>query len=160
MLLAVDPGANSGWAVFDSCRRLTACGLYDGDRYKILPEVEPGSRVLIECPRLRPSRFEKNPNSILLVARSAGEWGGRLHHCQVEYLLPNDWKGSASKDIDHRRTFGRLAPEELRALVTGCSGLSPRSAPIDRAVRVGLSEADKRANVLDAIGIGLFGVGR
>ncbi len=159
MLLAIDPGANTGWAVFDSCRRLSACGLFDGEKYTSLPAADAGSRVLVECPKLRP-RGEKNPNSILLVARSAGEFGGRYSRCTVEYLTPNDWKGSTSKGIDHRRTFSKLAPEELRALVSGCLGLSPRSAPINEAIAAGLSESDKRANILDAIGIGLFGVGR
>jgi hypothetical protein len=149
MLLAIDPGADTGWAVYDSCRRLTACGLYDGDRNITLPSVEPGARVLIECPRLRP-RGEKNPNSILLVARKAGEWAGRFHHHAVEYLLPNDWKGTTDKKIDHPRTWARLDDKE-RAIVDayfrsahGRQGLAP----------------SRRHNVLDALGIGLFGVGR
>lgn len=29
MLLAIDPGADSGWAYFDSARRLKECGLGD-----------------------------------------------------------------------------------------------------------------------------------
>lgn len=160
-LLAIDPGANTGWAVFDSCRRLTACGLYDGEKHVSLPNIEPGDRVLVEYPRLRP-RGERNPNSILLVARKAGEWGGVFMQRggAVEYLLPNDWKGSTSKDIDHRRTFSKLSPEEIRALVVGCTGVAPRLAPVNEAIASGLSESDRRANILDAIGIGLFGVGR
>ncbi len=150
MLLAIDPGADTGWAVFDSCRRLTACGLYDGDKNLTLPtNIEIGTKVLIECPKLRPYG-EKNPNSILLCARRAGEWGGRYNFCTVEYLLPNDWKGSTSKGIDHERTWSRLDVKELGIVdayfkqAHGRNGLAP----------------NRRHNVLDAIGIGLHGVGR
>ncbi len=154
MLLAIDPGANTGWALFDSARRLHSCGLGT-------PEVTGNlDEILIECPVLRP-RGEKNPNDILKVARNAGEWAGRFwSQGLVLYLSPNQWKGSTSKKIDHQRTYSRLSPEEIKVLTIGCSDLSPRSAALVDAVRVGLSEADKRANVLDAIGIGLFGVGR
>ncbi len=158
MLLAIDPGANTGWATFDSCRRLTACGLVSGPASPLPPMAV--ARVVIECAELR-GRGEKNPNSILLMARVAGEWWGRYHsHCP-EYILPADWKGTTPKDIDHRRTFARLAPfEELAALVRGCAGVSPKSAPIDAAIHEGLTKSDKRANILDAIGIGLWAVGR
>lgn len=147
MLLALDPGADTGWALFDSARRLAACGLG-------APDPQPhGSldEVLIECPRLRP-RGEKNPNAILLVARNAGEWGGRLGEvcAKVIYLTPNDWKGSTKKDISNARTWSKLDSKEQgivdRALKAhpGRDGMAP----------------SKRHNVLDAIGIGLHGVGR
>ena len=146
MLLAIDPGADTGWALFDSARRLTACGLG-------VP-VAAGlslARVLIECPKLRP-RGEKNPNAILLVARSAGEWGGRFSDAgsAVTYVTPNDWKGSTPKEIDHARTWSRLDEHEKRVVDSAFSQAKGRN---------GLA-ASKRHNVLDAIGIGLFGVGR
>lgn len=161
MLLAIDPGADTGWAVFDTCRRLTACGLIQTPARLAghVPPYHDYDRVLIECAELR-GRSEKNPNSILLMARVAGEWAGHHRTHRPEYIPPTDWKGATPKDIDHRRTFAKLSPEELRALVAGCTGISPRSAAIDVAIRVGLSSADKRQNVLDAIGIGLWGVGR
>ncbi len=156
MLLAIDPGENTGWALFDSARRLFACGLGTPD------PVPMGSLddVVIECEQLR-GRSEKNPNSILLMARNAGEWFGRYADiAPVRYIRVVDWKGSTPKDIDHRRTFAKLSPSELKQLLIGCKDLSPRSAAIDAAIRVGLTKADKRGNVLDAIGIGLWGVGR
>lgn len=151
-LLAIDPGADTGWALFDSARRLQGCGLGTPAPTGTLLEV------IIECEQLR-GRGEKNPNSILLMARNAGEWFGRFDGL-ARYIRVADWKGSTPKDINHRRTFACLDPSEIKALVIGCSGLSPRSAPIDQAIRKGLTKADKRGNVLDAIGIGLFGVGR
>ena len=149
MLLAIDPGAESGWAIFDSCRRLASCGLYDGDRHVTRPVVDPGSRALIESPRLRP-RGEKNPNAILTLARNAGEWGGRYEHCEVEYLAPNDWKGSLRKETSHARVWAKLDEKE-RGVVDAYF----RGAP----GRNGLAPS-LRHNVLDAIGLGLHGVGR
>ncbi len=147
MLLAIDPGADTGWALFDSARRLTACGLGS--------PVLPGrliEDVLIECPKLRP-RGEKNPNAILLVARNAGEWAGRLEGQtagRIRYVTPNDWKGSTSKDISHARLWAKLDPKE-QAIVDKAFAEAPG--------RNGLAPS-KRHNVLDAIGIGLYGVGR
>ncbi len=144
MLLAIDPGADTGWAFFDSCRRLTSCGLGD----PVLEAPAP-SRVLIECPKLRP-RGEKNPNAILLVARGAGEYAGAYRSADVSYLTPNDWKGSTPKDISNARTWAKLDPKEQETVdrffrgAPGRNGLAP----------------SRRHNVLDAIGIGLFGVGR
>lgn len=148
MLLAIDPGADTGWAFFDSCRRLKACGLAAqvvclGD-----PPLHP-ERVLIECPKLRP-RGEKNPNAILQVARNAGEWAGHFGTTKVEYLTPNDWKGTTSKDISNARTWAKLDTHEQ-----GIVDAFFRAAP----GRNGLAPS-KRHNVLDAIGIGLFGVSR
>ncbi len=147
MLLAIDPGADTGWALFDSCRRLHACGLGDPD-----PVPMGGlDRVLIECPKLRP-RGEKNPNAILLVARNAGEWGGKYAECteKVEYLTPNEWKGSTPKDISNARTWAKLDDKE-KAIVDAAFKAHPG--------RDGMAPS-KRHNVLDALGIGLHGVGR
>ncbi len=141
MLLAIDPGADTGWALFDSARRLKACGLGTPD------PVPMGSldAVLIECPRLRP-KGEKNPNAILLLARNAGEWGGRYEsYCEkVAYLTPNEWKGSTPKDIQHARDSSKLDAIEQLIVAKAGKGMAP----------------SKRHNMLDAIGIGLHGVGR
>ncbi len=145
MLLAIDPGADTGWALFDSARRLQACGLGTPE-----PQL-PGAleEVIIECPRLRP-RGEKNPNAILLVARNAGEWAGRYADSPVRYVTPNDWKGNTPKNVSHCRLWSKLDVKEQRVVDAafkahkGRAGMAP----------------SKRHNVLDAIGIGLFGVGR
>ncbi len=160
MLLAIDPGQDSGWALFNAERRLAICGLGLATlgTMRLLRAL---SEVIIECEQLH-GRSEKNPNSILLMARNAGEWFGRCsEYCEnVRYIRVADWKGSTPKDINHRRTLEKLDPSELKALVIGCKDLSPRSAAIDAAIRKGLTTSDKRQNVLDAIGIGLWGVGR
>jgi hypothetical protein len=143
MLLAIDPGNDTGWALFDSQRRLTGCGLGEP---KVT--VDP-DEVIIECPVLRPR--EKNPNSILKVARNAGEWAGRFDRAgKVRYLSPNDWKGSTPKDISNARTWAKLD-----SLEQGIVDEAFRAHP----GRAGMAPS-KRHNVLDAIGLGLHGVGR
>ncbi len=147
MLLAIDPGADTGWAIFDSCRRLQACGL--GDPVFDAAGFGVPERVLIECPKLRP-RGEKNPNAILLVARGAGEYAGAYRRSEVSYLTPNDWKGSTPKDISNARTWAKLDDKE-KAIVDAAFKAHPG--------RDGMAPS-KRHNVLDALGIGLHGVGR
>lgn len=152
MLLAIDPGTDTGWALFGNAGALLACGLE-------VPNPDllgSGMRVLVEVPKFRPG--DPNPQSLIVLALKAGEWGGR--YLQREYLTPNDWKGSTPKDVSHRRIFAKLDPTELGELVKGCKGVSPRLAPINEAIAGGLSKSDKRHNILDAIGIGLHGVGR
>ncbi len=147
MLLAIDPGTDTGWAYFNGAKQLAYCGLAQvGDEHPTAPPT-----VIIECPRLRP-HGEKNPNAILLVARNAGEWGGRYAAlgATIKYVTPNEWKGSVPKDISQARSWGILSEPE-RTIVDTCF----KSAK----GRNGMAPS-KRHNVLDAIGIGLWAVGR
>ncbi len=159
MLLAVDPGNDAGWAVFDSARRLTMCDLDTAGRGR-LPPRHDYTKILVEVPRYR-GRFEKNPQALMTLSFTAGLWAGRYESCgPVHPLIPNAWKGQTPKEVSHRRVLDRLSLEERRVLALGCTGLSPRLPPIEEAIGMKLSISDKRANILDAIGIGLFGVGR
>ena len=146
MILAIDPGQDTGWALFNSSERLEGCGLGEpktGDHLCI-------ERILVECPRLRP-RGEKNPNAILTLARNAGQWGGRLERLgPVEFILPNEWKGSAPKDVSHARIWAKLDDAE-KGIVDDAFRAHPG--------RNGMAPS-RRHNVLDALGIGLWGVGR
>lgn len=152
MLLAIDPGEDTGWALFGDDATLIACGLGDP------PETPAPSLVLVETPKARPR--DPNPQSLIVLARRAGFWLGVFRAADASSLTPNDWKGSTPKDVSHRRIFAALAPSEIQALVRGCVGVSPRLRPINESIADGLSKTDKRHNILDAIGIGLHGVGR
>lgn len=147
MLLAIDPGVDTGWATFNGERRLTGCGLSRAGANP--PPLEGLSRVTIECPALRP-RGEKNPNAILKVARSAGEWAGRCYPAEVVYVTPNQWKGTLPKSVSHARMWAKLDEKE-KSIVDKAF----KQAPGRNGLAPGL-----RHNVLDAIGIGLFSVGR
>ena len=143
MLLAVDPGADSGWALF--CHdMLISCGL--GSEVHPLPEKL--DVVVIEHPVIYPHGRTKNPNDVLKVAVSAGEWAGRLadRALEIRYVFPRDWKGTINGDIMNARTWARLDDGEKQV--------------VDDAVRAQKIPARKRHNVLDAIGLGLFAMGR
>lgn len=151
MLLAIDPGADSGWAIFID-GRLSNCGLWSTGTPKgeyTRPSILVFDEVLIESPRLRP-RGEKNPNAILLLARRAGEWGGRYASSPVKYITPNEWKKSTPDVISTQRTKNALDVDESRIVEWVFSRLPGKK---------GLAES-RRHNVYDAIGIGLWAVKR
>jgi hypothetical protein len=162
MLLAIDPGTDTGWALFsdssdrDDRYRLIACGLGDprlSDRHRIADIT----RVVIERPMIYPRGQTKNPNDVLSVAVNAGEWGGLYRQwATIEYVLPFQWKGSVPKAIHHERVLAKLSDAE-RAVVDQAMARGRSDASQAQAKRVARG---KRHNVLDAVGLGLFGVGR
>jgi hypothetical protein len=139
MLLAIDPGTVTGWALFNDARALVSCGIGEPP-----PVGIDHFRVLVEVPKARPS--DPRPQDIVTLAIKAGEWGGiyRARGVVCEYLTPNDWKGSTKKDTSHARILRVLSP--------------PEQGVVDRAGK-GIA-IGKVHNMMDAIGIGLHGVGR
>ena len=134
MILTIDPGADAGWAHFDpTTKRLLACGLNEGAF-----SSTPPRRVIIERPHT--GRSKASPKDIITLAIRAGEWGGKVQALFLvtpEYIEPARWKGSLEKKLCNRLVFERLSQEEKIIL-------GPK----------------KNHNVLDAVGIGLFSVGR
>jgi hypothetical protein len=140
MLLAIDPGTDTGWAVFDG-GSLVACGL--GTPPDGWPAYCDGfGRVLIEVPKFR--RGDPNPQALIVLALKAGEWAGHFCKSSPQYLTPNDWKGSTPKVTSHARILRALSASEHGVMERGTKGLA----------------IGKVHNVMDAIGIGLHGVGR
>jgi hypothetical protein len=131
-LLAIDPGTHTGWAVFFD-KRLLACGLGD-------PPVEGADRVVIEIPQVYPAH-PVPPNDLITLAFLAGRYAGRAT-CEVSTVFPHQWKGNLSKEVCAARVRFRLSPEEKKV--------------VDE-LRV---PAKQLHNVMDAIGIGLFALGR
>lgn len=142
-LLAIDPGADMGWALFESAT-LISCGLGqpDGTALRI-------ARVAIERPMIYPGPRQKaRPRDVITLALRAGEAAGlyaRVYGVTPEYFEPDEWKGgSISKEAHHPRIWKRLNGTERRLVSTNCGRLPEK----------------KQHNVLDAIGIGLFALGR
>lgn len=140
MLVAIDPGANQGWALFDLDGRLVRCGL------GAPPAATYG---VVERPVIYPRGQQRaRPRDIITLALRAGETAGALRAagaCVVEYVEPRVWKrGAIKKAVSHRRIRAKLTAAELRVVAAGSKGLS----------------ASKKLDVLDAVGIGLFTVGR
>jgi hypothetical protein len=142
MLLAIDPGQATGWALLNFEGRLLHCGL------NTPPDALPAaSRVVVERPRIYPGGRTKNPNDVLSVALNAGEWAGRYQArgFATEYVEPSKWKGgSVPKEISHPRIFAKLLPSEQLVLSDAGKGIAP----------------SKRHNIIDAVGIGLWAAGR
>ena len=140
MLLAIDPGVSTGWALFNGTV-LTACGL-GHPRHRALDVTQ----VIIEHPRIYPGGRTRDPNAIVKLAVNAGEWGGRYAHVgPVRYVEPRVWmRGNPPKGINHNRIRAELRADERDVLA---------------AVLRALPES-KHEHVLDAAGIGLFHLGR
>lgn len=137
MLLAVDSGANLGWALFNFGGKLVGCGL------RHLPsEIPRLGKIVIERPHT--GRTRARARDIITLAIRAGEVGGVLRYLtgvEPEYIEPNKWKGQLPKKRCNDIVEAKLFPQEKRLL----NDIKPKSA---------------QHNVLDAIGIGLFSVGR
>lgn len=131
-LLAIDPGAHTGWALFDD-GQLRACGLGN-------PPVHHADCVIIEIPQVYPAH-PVPPNDLITLAFLAGRYAG-CATCEVSTVFPHQWKGNLPKNICAARVRSLLLPEERR-VVDACD------AP-----------AKQLHNVMDAIGIGLFALGR
>lgn len=138
MYLAIDPGADSGWAVFDRAGRLVRCGLGE-------PEYPATGvdRVLIEKPQAYPHGKKRiDPNDLITLAIRVGEQKSTAERtgARVDLVLPHAWKGSMSKEQCHAQMMPHLLPEER--IVVG------RALPP-------LPEG-KRHNVLDAVALGVW----
>ena len=131
VLLAIDPGTHTGWALFDE--KLLGCGLGD-------PPTELALRVVIEIPQIYPGH-PVPPNDLITLAFLAGRYAGRAT-CEVSTVFPHQWKGNLSKENCAARVRFRLSPEEKEV------------------VDVLDIPAKQLHNVMDAIGIGLFALGR
>lgn len=150
MILAIDSGANLGWAIFEDGKLLgcglcrTTEGLHGLAKEMIFP---PGGkthirRLIIERPHAGKTRARAR--DILTLAIRAGECGGVLRYTlgvEPEYIEPQTWKGQMPKTVCNRAVERKLSPEELRVL----ENIRPKSA---------------KHNVLDAVGIGLHALGR
>jgi hypothetical protein len=91
-------------------------------------------RVLSESMAFRQGRNKGNPQDLMDVNLIAG-------HVGTDWVLPHEWKGMTPKEIHQPKILACLTPEE-RAIV---DAIKPPSL---------------RHNAIDAIGIGLWDVGR
>jgi hypothetical protein len=126
-LLAVDPGASTGWAWF-SGEELISCGrIIDCDYGMLTTYNQRGDRCIIECPRTYP-RGKADPNDLIALARKVGRLEALLPGAEVVY--PHTWKGSLSKEQCHGRWLPRLSPAETGCLQAGLLNV-PRGAQHD-----------------------------
>jgi len=141
VLLAIDPGESSGWAIFFK-GMLIACGL-NGEPSPLPPKLD---LLVIEEPRIYPGGRTRRPADIMKVQASAHHWRGKLEaRCaEVRMIAPRTWKGTIDGDIVCARTLAKLDPGERQVFDDAMHGVAKR----------------KQHNVLDAIGLGLWVSGR
>jgi hypothetical protein len=143
-LIAIDPGKVSGWALF-YYTQLHAAGVLDEEEILDHPPVPEWDPVLavIEVPRIYPmGKGKGDPNDLLTLALSVGDLRGfyQRRGMRVRLVTPRQWKGTAPKDIHNRRILDNLNEHETEVL--------PSLAK------------SKAHNMIDAIGLGLWVLGR
>ena len=131
-MISIDPGVNGcGWAEWSSY-----------ELYKVGFGVPPNwnDTLIIELPQVyMGSKSKGSPNDLIKVAFAAGQTVmGRVY----ETVSPRQWKGTIKKEAMLKRILSRLDDRELSLL----KGL-------------GLPKTVEH-NVIDAVGIGLWKLGR
>lgn len=151
-LVAFDPGARSfAWARFDG-GALSACGLMERDplaskwTIRWLESVaEEVGEFVIEVPQVyRERAWKGDPNDLIDVAVTVGRIAGVAAKFERPQTLvrPHAWKGNAPKAIVGARILAKLLTHEAKIL---------HDLKLPRA---------KAHNAVDAIGIGLWRLGR
>ena len=139
-LIAVDPGVHmSGVAMFDN-GKLTRAAWWQSEMVAF--DSAHSSELYIEVPRIYPGNHSKvDLNDLLDLSLAAGWMIGRSDHLKHTRIYPADWKRQVPKLQMVERIKGFLTPDELKRV----------EVP---------SAKSKQHNVWDAVGIGLFAVGR
>lgn len=151
-MLAIDPGTKAiGWAKFDA-HGLVECGVAATtcrETYLALSSLTkqiPGDAdVWVECMSARDSDTVRRSQDILNV-----QWMGAAIAAALSYpglphpVTPLEWKGSVPKEIHHQRVEKRLTLIEKEIMDRCLEGVPSKL----------------RHNAIDAIGIGLWRLGR
>lgn len=140
MLYAIDPGVHkSGVALFNDGLLMYA-GWHEHAGSELLALTNDIVRV--EMPRIYPGSGQRKGdlNDLLDLAAVVGYWEDRLRGSQdVKRVFPATWKGQVPKKIMNARVMAKLSEREAHTIR-----------------HVGA----KDHNIIDAIGIGLWALGR
>lgn len=144
-LTSIDPGQNTGLARF-KLRNLSSCNLVDPDwRYARDPGLGE-EYVVLEIPRIYTNSGKANtkrPNDIVDLGVDAGMQVGAVPKGYLIRRYPADWKAQVDPDLLIERVKEHLTPAELVLALAICERFGVRAH-----------------NVWDAIGLGLFTLGR
>lgn len=150
-LLAIDPGVkNLGWAAFDRCC-LRACGLsratapaqHAENVHEGWPCMRAPMEVVLEQMTTRGGTAIR-AEDLLRVSEVGAFVAGSMRPAVFRLVPVMAWKGSIPKDIHHRRVLAVLRGVEQVRLNRDLEKI-PKSL---------------QHNVIDAVGLGLYGVGR
>lgn len=155
--ISIDPGLSTGWAVWED-NKLVECGL--GDPRELRAVLLAGiDRVFIEKPQIyRAAKSKGDPNDLITLAIRVGEYKQffQQRHAMVTLVLPMEWKAQVPKRICANRVLRFLFNSERKIVY---------DVPAAKSLELALGSdtmwaRDKRNDMLDAIGIGLFGLSR
>jgi hypothetical protein len=140
-LLAIDPGACSGWALFRA-GQLTEAGVASPDHAGSSFGGRRFDVVVIEIPNAHEKRnaAPSTVQDLFTLCVRAGRLIERARPAKVRYVLPSAWKGQIDKEVCAKRVLRTLSEAELACIP---------------AIPLG-----KIHNCYDAIGIGLYALGR
>lgn len=150
-LVSIDPGTRfTGYAWFEG-KRLVDCGVIKAKglhpmlvkcREYFAECEEPMPLVAIEKPQVYTQRKMKgDANDLITISLVAGYCASFFE--KSRFVLPRDWKGTVDKDVMCRRVKNRWMNDHERFI------LEEKHIPKGQV-----------NNTLDAIGVGLFVLGR
>ena len=142
MYVAIDPGLDTGVALFDAEHALTGAHLDDPRNLDgFFQGVHKPRYVVIEKPRVyQRIKSKGDPNDLITLAVRVGEYKQYFLSlgAKVNLVWPSEWKGQQDKTLNNQRVIDALAPLERNRL-KGALKYVPTS---------------KQNNVIDAIGLG------
>lgn len=157
-MICIDPGLRGcGVAVFNrgDAQLIRACYVPNDERVGRGPKVWVAmakkvkfvllsltgltARFYLEVPQVYGGPRDEDPNDLIDLAGVVGAIAAMFPDSIHSFYLPRQWKGTVPKKMMTQRISEQLAPEELKVIQTAGA---------------------KDHNTLDAIGIGLFTLGR
>lgn len=159
-LLAIDPGkyrCDCAWFYNAGLTRV-----WDQPVFERCAHRYPADQVICEAPQL-----DGRPPTELIPVALAGAYLAGQCKGPARFVTPREWKGSMPKPVHHRKVWQALSPTERTAL----PGYTENE--INKALMRGAKdgwrkpggtyyrgERGKVHNALDAVALGLFGLGR
>lgn len=144
-LLALDPSVTAtGWAFFEDGKVKDAGVLsrvdeFRGTELQVFRTTRPDILV-VEIPQVYGRNSMVDENDLIAVAVTAGVFIGSIICKELVTVRPAKWKGQVPKSIHNERVLAKLSADERDLLLD-----IPKS---------------KLHNAIDAIGIGLWHLGR
>lgn len=137
-VLAIDPGACTGWALFQCFApgwRMIGAGVASPEENTFPVSARLADLVVIECPERNYGRMREK--DLVTLARVVGRYEERFRSSRIELVAPRSWKGTIDGDIMTARIEAAMTPAEV--------------AILDTPKRLAKSY---RHNAIDAVGLG------
>jgi hypothetical protein len=140
-LVAIDPGEKAGVAVFHEQRLVAVEFVVDAVGRGWCWKGPYGVPVVCEMPQ-KYVGSNIDMQTLLTLSFSAGYLVSSVQPSELKLVFPREWKGQRPKEVDNPFTLRILSDQERHILEV--SGIAK----------------SQQHNVVDAIGIGLWALGR